>query len=245
MRNIWTIAKRELKAYFISPIAYVIIFMILLTLSIFFYIDIYYAVSSQGYIPDIKRTLELLVFPLFFLAVPAITMRTMADENRMGTIELLLTAPVRDWELIVGKWLGSVLFFIIILAITWIYPLILNPMINPGVDQGMLVSGYLGIILLMSAMCAIGVFVSSLFSNQIAALIVTLIVILVLWVAGVPGQVITGSLGDFLRFFSFSDHYYNTFLTGILDIKDVVFYLSFTALGLFFGTISVEIKRWK
>jgi len=245
MRNIWTIAKRELKAYFISPIAYVLIFMIMLTLSIFFFIDIYYAVNTQGYIPDIKRTLELLVFPLFFLAIPAITMRTMAEENRMGTIELLLTAPVRDWELVIGKWLGSVLFFMIIIAITLIYPLVLNPMISPGVDIGLLASGYLGIILLMFAMCAIGVFISTLFSNLIAALIVSLIVILVLWIVGVPGQLLTNSLGSFLSFLSFSDHYYNTFLTGILDLKDVVFYLTFTAMGLFFGTISVEVKRWK
>jgi ABC-2 type transport system permease protein len=245
MRNIWIIGKKELKAYFISPIAYVILFTVFITLSIFFYLDIYYAANTSGYIPDIQRTFQLLVFPLLFLAVPAITMRAITEENKMGTIELILTAPVRDWELIIGKWLGSVLFFIIMLVITWIYPLVLNPMVSPGIDQGVVVSGYLGLVLLVCAMCAVGVFISSLFSNQIASLFASLGIIIVFWIIGVPGQVVTGLGGDILRFLSMPDHFYSTFQVGVIELKDIIFYLSITALGLFLGTITVETRRWK
>jgi ABC-2 type transport system permease protein len=246
MQNIWTIAKRELNAYFVSPIAYVILFITLLTLSIFFYyLEILNAVNSQGFIPDIKVVFQLLVFPLFFLAVPAITMRTLAEENKTGTLELLLTAPVRDWELIVGKWLGSILFFIIILAITSIYPFILNTIVEPGIDPGVVIGGYLGIILLTSAMCAIGVCISSLFNNQIAALFTILGVLILFWIIGIPGQLIEGWGGELLRYLSFSDRYYATFLNGIIELRDVIFFLSFTVLGLFLGAVSLEVRRWK
>jgi ABC-2 type transport system permease protein len=245
MRNVWTIAKKELKADFISPVAYVVIFTIVLTLSIFFYSEVYYTVSTQGSAPDIQVVFQLLVFPLLFLAVPAITMRSITEENKMGTIELILTAPVRDWELIVGKWLGSLFFFIIMLAITWFYPLVLNPMVSPGIDQGVLISGYLGLVLLISAMCAVGVFVSSLFSNQIASLFTTLLIIIVFWIISYPGQLMSGWGGDVLRYLSMPDHFSNTFQVGIIELKDVIFYLSITALGLFLGTITIESRRWK
>ncbi len=245
MKNVWTISKRELKAYFISPVAYIVLIFILLLLGIFFYIDVFYAVQTRQYIPDMARTFSLLVFPLFFLAVPIITMRTIAEENKMGTIELLLTAPVRDWELVVGKWLGSVYFFLIVLAITWIFPLVLNTMISPGIDQGVLISGYLGLVLLMFAMCAIGVFVSSLFSNQIAALFITFLIIAIFWILSVPGDIITGWGSDLLHYLTMPDHFYNTFEVGIIELKDVVFYLTLTALGLFLATMAVETRRWK
>jgi gliding motility-associated transport system permease protein len=246
MRTMWYIARREYRSYFSSPIAYVVLFLILLTLGFFFWQEIVFAVQyQQQYIPDIKNTLQLFVFPLLFIFAPAITMRTFAEENRQGTLELMLTAPVRDWELVVGKWLGSFFFFLTAVAITWVYPLILNSLINPGIDQGALLAAYLGLILMIAAMCAIGVFVSSLFSNQLAALAGSVVLIILLWVIGTPANTMTGTGADILRYLSISDHFYNTFLTGVIDLKDVTYYLSMTALGLFLGTVSVETRRWR
>ena len=134
MRNMWFIAKKEFKSYFGSPVAYVVCFVILLTLGFIFWYGINYAVQTQQYVPNVQETFQLYVFPLLFLAAPAITMRTMAEEHRMGTLEILLTSPIKDWELIVGKWFGSFLFFTCVTGITIIYPLILNSIVQPGID---------------------------------------------------------------------------------------------------------------
>ena len=245
MRNIWFIAKKEFKAYFGSPIAYVVWFVILLTLGFFFWDDLKFAVQTQQYVPSIQSTFQLLVFPLLFLAAPAITMRTMAEENRMGTLELLLTSPVRDWELIVGKWLGSLLLFLCLIVVTIIFPLVLNSMIQPGIDQGIVFTAYLGIILMISSMCAIGIFISSVFNNQIAAFFASIGAMILFWVIATPAQSMTGTGADILNYLSIPNHFYNTFLNGVIDLKDVVFYLSLTALGLFLGTVSVAVRRWR
>lgn len=245
MRTMWLIARREYRSNFASPIAYVVLFVIVLTLGFFFWLDMNVAIQTQQYVPDIKSTIQLFVFPLLFLAAPAITMRTMAEENRQGTLELLLTAPVRDWELIVGKWLGSFFFFLTAVAITLIYPLVLNSMVTPGIDQGALMAGYLGLILLIATMCSMGVFISTLFSNQVAAFFLTIGVIIVFWIIGTAAQSMTGTGGDLLRYLSLSDHFYNTFLTGVIGLKDIVYYLSLTALGLFLGTVTTETRRWR
>src|SRR5215471_3867823 len=129
MRNIWTIAKREYDHYFISPIAYVVAFLILLTTGIIFVVNLYYYIQNAfqnfGQVPDISPVTGSFAF-LLVLTIPALTMRLIADEARMGTLELLLTAPVRDFELVTGKWLGGFLFILSVLAITLIYPIILN-----------------------------------------------------------------------------------------------------------------------
>jgi ABC-2 type transport system permease protein len=245
MRNMWYIARREYRSFFASPIAYAVIFLILLVLGLVFWVEISYAIQTQQFVPDFRDILQWLVFPLLFLTAPAITMRLVAEENRQGTLELLLTAPVRDWELVVGKWLGSFFFFLTVIAITWIYPLVLNQLVKPGIDQGALLAAYIGVILFAAALCGVGVFISSLFSNQLAALIVSLLFVLLLWIISFPAQVMTGLGGDILRYLSAIDHFSNTFLTGVIDVKDIVYFLSLTALGLFLGTVSVESRRWR
>jgi ABC-2 type transport system permease protein len=246
MHNIWTIAKREYSLYFSSPIAYVVAFVILLLLGILFYGNLQWAAMNQGYIPGA----DAVMYPLGFFIVlltPAITTRLLAEERRLGTIELLLTAPVRDWELVVGKWLGGLMLFLTILAISFIYPIILNGLVDPGIDQGPLVSGYIGLILLSAAVVALGVFASSLFSNQVAAFLTTLgLVIFVWWIIGLLAQVAgtSGSGATLLSYLDFSAHFSNNMVRGILDLKDIIYYLSVTALSLFFATMSVEIRRW-
>lgn len=243
MWNIWTIAKREYKHYFISPIAYMVSFLVLLVLGIIFYTNIVYGMSQQV-TPDITIVISPLVTVLLF-TTPAITMRALAEEQKMGTLELLLTAPVRDWELVVGKWLGGFLFLMTLVIITGLFPIVLNSMVQPGIDQGMMIAGYLGLMLMVASFVAIGVAVSSLFSNQIAAFFACLAILLVAWLIGTPAQNMTGAGGDIIRYLDMSEHFYNTFFVGIIELKDVVFFLSVTALALFLGTMSIEVRRWR
>jgi ABC-2 type transport system permease protein len=243
MRNIWTIAKREFNLYIISPIAYAVAFLIMLILGIIFYANMLVAVVNQ-YAPTVQFIVSPLV-TLFLFTTPALTMRTIADEQRMGTLETLLTAPVRDWELIVGKWLGSYLFYLAVIALTLVFPLVLNIFVKPGIDQGLLVAAYLGVILLVAVFVAIGVFASSLFSNQIAAFFTTLGILLVFWMIGYPSKILPGGGSQLFAYLDLSEHFYNTFLRGIVELKDIIYYLSVTVLALFLGTMSVETRRWR
>src|SRR5512137_331131 len=122
MHNIWTITKREYNLYFSSPVAYMMAFVVFLVLGIFFILNLQVASSQQGYVPGAEIVMAPLA-TLFVLITPAITTRLLAEERRLGTIELLLTAPVKDWELVVGKWLGGFLLLDTIIAITLVYPL--------------------------------------------------------------------------------------------------------------------------
>ncbi len=244
MRNIWTIAKREYKHFFISPIAYMVAFLILLVLGIIFYLNIAAALTQQGGAPTIQIVISPLVTLLLF-TTPAITMRTLAEEQRNGTLEIILTSPVRDWELIVGKWLGSFLFVMTIILVTWIYAIVLNRMVSPGIDQGMLIASYLGLTLMVAAFIAIGVGVSSLFSNQIAAFFACLGIMMLTWFLGSMSQNMTGVTAEVVKYLDMSEHFYSTFFEGIIELKDVIYYLSLTSLALFLGTVSIEARRWR
>jgi ABC-2 type transport system permease protein len=246
MRNIWIIARREYKLFFISPVAYVVAFFFLLLLGWFFYSALREAIiqaSYQPYAPTVQIVISPLVTLLLFV-MPAITMRSIAEEIRMGTVELLLTAPVKDWELVVGKWLGAFLFMLSLLAVTWIFPFVLNFLVKPGIDQGILISGYLGLVLMVASLLAIGVFISTLFNNQLIVFLVSLAIVLVVWLIR-PASTTTGGLGNqILTYLNFIDHYIN-FYQGIINLSDIVYYLSMTSLALFLGSVSVEIRRWR
>jgi len=243
MRNVWTLASREYKLYFATPAAYLVAFVLLLIMGIIFYANVAGSMIQQ-FPPTIQGVLGPLMTLLLFVT-PAITMRLLAEEQRLGTMELLLTAPVRDWELVVGKWLGGFLFMVTILAVTWLYPIFLNQLVNPGIDQGPLVTGYLGVLLFTASLVAVGVAVSSLFANQIAVFFATLGVFLFLWLINLPSQALGAGGGELLRYLDISDHFYNTFYTGIIDLSDIIYYLSLTALGLFLGSVFVESRRWR
>jgi ABC-2 type transport system permease protein len=138
MRNVWIIARREYKLFFISPTAYVVAFFFMILLGWFFYSALRDAIiqaAYQPYAPGVQIIISPLVTLLLFV-MPAITMKSIAEEMRMGTMELLLTAPVKDWELVVGKWLGAFLFMLSLLVVTWIFPIVLNFLVKPGIDQG-------------------------------------------------------------------------------------------------------------
>ena len=249
MRNIWIIAKREFDHYFISPIAYVVAFMILLTIGIIFAINIYFfiqnALQSFGQVPDISPVTGAFGF-LLVLSIPAITMRLLADEARMGTLELLLTAPVRDFELVAGKWLGGFLFILTIVAATLVYPMILNGLVSPGIDQQLVMSSYLGVILVAASFLALGVGISAVFTNQVAAFFVTLSTFVFLWwLIGFPAQVIQGTGSEVFRYLDMKTHFYDALNLGSIKLADLVYFFSLIALGLFVGTTAIETRRWR
>ena len=244
MRNIWTIAKKEYTSFFYSPIAYVVGVVIFIVMGIYFTYDLNLAILYD-YAPEFTYILDILVFPLLFLVAPVLTMRTLTDENRTGTLELLLTAPVKDHELIIGKWLGTWLFFLSIIVLTWIYPLAQNYLVDPGIDLAKVVANYIGVSLMASALTAVGVAVSSMFKNTIASLVASLGVVLVLWLASAPAQFLDGNAAAIFENLSITQHYYSSFRAGVIDLLDTSYYVSLTVLALFLGTRSIESKRWR
>ncbi len=242
MRTAWIIANREYKRYFSTPAAYAASFMLLLILGFLFYNSLLGALFSQ-FAPGVDIVLSPMVFLLLFIS-PAITMHLIAEEQSLGTIELLLTAPVKDWEFVVGKWLGGFMFLATLVLVTLIYPFVLNFMVSPGIDQGLLVTGYLGVLLVCSAIVAVGVAVSSMFSNTVASFFITLGIMLLLWIISAPSQSGGGS-NLVLSYLDFRSHIYPTFMAGVIDIRDIVYYLSLTATFLFLGSVFVETRRWR
>ncbi len=245
MQTIWTIAEKEYKSFFHSAIAYVLGVVIFLSLGIYFWVLLSYSFQTQTYVPEIPVLMDWVLFPLFFFGIPILTMRLISDENRNGTLELILTAPVRDWELIVGKWLGTYLFLLSILALTWVYPLVLNLMVQPGIDFGLLAAVYIGIALISAAMSAVGVMISALFKNPIPSLLASLGMMILMWIISAPASYTSGFLSKLLKHLSVTDHYFNSFYYGTIDLTAVVFYLSLTILALFLGTRIIETRRWK
>jgi ABC-2 type transport system permease protein len=247
VRNIWTIAKKEYDHYFVTPIAYIVAFVILLVLGFLFWIIIQNSIASlqfgSSFAPDTTLLSEWFVILMMF-GCPALTMRLLADETRSGTIELLLTAPVRDYELVVGKWLGSFLFILTIIVITIVYPVILNRLVTPGIDWQLVISSYLGVLLAAAAFLAIGVGASALFSNQIAAYFIAFFLcILLLIFINIPARFVSAGAG-FFEYVSMGTHFYNAFNIGKIQLSDIVYYLSLISLGLFTGVVAVESRRW-
>lgn len=242
MTNVWTIAKRELRHYFVSPVAYVTAIFYLLISGLLFNMQLAMAMTTQ-FAP---RTQSAIPVPFLLIIIAgALTMRLLADEHRMGTLELLLTAPMRDWELVVGKWLGALGFTATVLAVTWVYPIVLQSITEPGIDQGPLISAYLGLFLMASAILAVGIFVSSLFSNLIAVFLVTFTLLLALWFVGDPTTTMTGAGASILAYLDFSMHFYDNLYRGVIDLSDIMYFVALTAVGLFLATQVIESRRWR
>ncbi len=235
MRNTLTIAQRELYAYFVSPIAYVVAAAYLVIGGYLFSLILFYSREAT-----MRFTFGNLNFILLLIA-PMITMRLLAEERRSGTIELLLTSPVRDWEVVAGKFLASLTLFLAIVALTLVYPLVLFVFGSP--DSGPIVAGYLSLLLAGASYLAVGLFTSSLSSNQIVAAVLGTVLLLVLWLADAAGSFAGGNLSSVLSYISLANHS-NDMMRGVIDTKDVVYYVSFIATFLFLTVRSLESRRW-
>ena len=238
MRNVYYIARRELGAYFVSPIAYVVSAIYLAIMGGLFAFILYYSREAT------LRHLFLHGVTLLFLVLvtQVLTMRLLSDEQRQGTLELLLTSPLRDWEIIVGKYLASLCLLLVMISLTAYFPILLVRVGNP--DLGPLFSTYLGYLLLGAALLAIGVFASSLTQNQIVAAVLGIGITLILWMAGALGDFVGDTAKAVVAYLPIFDHYPD-FVRGIIDTKDIVYYLSMVALFLFFSTRVIESRRWK
>lgn len=254
MRNIWTIYKKELNSYFVSPIAYILLLMFALIFGFFFWnavgMFVYYGIESQmrgqafpmNVNEQVIRPLlsNISVVGLFF--IPMITMRLFAEEKRNGTIELLATSPVRDSEVIVGKWLAAVSLYGIMLLFTAVNFSFLFRYGNP--DWKPLAIGYLGLLLQAGALLAIGTFVSTLTKNQIIAGAVTFGVCLLLWVLEWVSGYETAMWARVLAYMSVITHF-ESFAKGVLALKDAIFYITVIFFGLFLTARSMESLRWR
>ncbi|MBM3129163.1 MAG: ABC transporter permease [Chloroflexi bacterium] len=238
MKNIWAITQRELKAYFVSPIAYVVSALFLIAMGYLFALIL---INTRE--ASLRNLFSNMIFVLLIVA-PALTMRLLAEEQRMGTIELLLTAPVHDWQVVLGKFLGSfILFVVMLLAPTLYYVLILQVFGPP--DYGPILTGYLGFVLIGAAYLAVGVFGSSVTQNQIIAFFVSLVILLLLWIADAAGGVFgPGAVSDALTYIALPRHF-NDLFRGVVDTSDIVYAFSLVAIFLFLATQVLQTKRWR
>jgi ABC-2 type transport system permease protein len=240
VQNIFVIAKRELNAYFVSPIAYVAIAVYLVISGFIFWLDVG-GMAQFGAPPSLQNQFSTMVF-LWLIFAPPLTMRLLAEEQRMGTLEILLTSPVRDWEVVLGKFFASVAVLLLSIVISLMYALVLKVYGNP--DLGPMAAGYLGLLLTGGALMSIGILASAMSQNQVVAAVLAFVANLVLWIISAAGQSASGSVTQVLNQMGFFEHTLN-FWRGIIDTNDIVSFLSLTALALFAATRVLEARRWR
>ncbi len=256
MRNIVSIARRELQSYFASPIAPVMLGLFALLFGWMFYSFLRFfseqslRMSQMGMAgPQALNVNEMMVRPLLLQAgivvlffMPMLTMRTFAEEKRSGTIELLLTSPLSDWEIVLGKFLGALSLYAVMLALSAVNFIWLFVYGNP--EALPILTGYLGLLLMGASFLAIGLFISNLTRNQLVAAALTFSVLLMLllinWVGDTAGPMMRAVISALSVFQHFED-----FTKGVIDTQHVVYYLSFIGFGLFLAARSVDADRWR
>jgi gliding motility-associated transport system permease protein len=254
MRNVVIICRKELRSYFVSPIGYFLLTMFAVLMGYFFWnalgsfvvMGIESQMQGEAFPMNVNEQvirpllLNMSVIGLFF--IPMIAMRLFAEEKRSGTIELLATSPVRDTEVIIGKWLAAVVMYGCMMLLTALNFLFLFKYGHP--DWKPLAIGYLGLLLQAAALLAIGTFISTLTKNQIIAGPATFGVCLLLWVLEWVGGYETATWARVLSYMSIITHY-ESFAKGVLDVKDAVYYATLTFFGLFLTARSLESLRWR
>lgn len=255
MKNTWVIAKRDLHSYFTSPIAYIVIAVFLFIMGWMFFFNLshfnmqnlqyqqFHMGKGQSITEGIIRPVYGNMNVIFLFLVPFITMRLFAEERKVHTIELLLTAPITLWEIVIGKFLASLLLVALMLALTLVYPAVLFITGNP--DWGPIFTSYVGTLMLMACYLSMGTLFSAMTENQIVAGALTfgggLFFWLISWAAQSAGPV----WSEVLQHLSLVGHYMTSFSQGMLNTTDVFFYLSFIGLGLFFTHRVLDSYRWR
>ncbi|HTS75270.1 MAG TPA: ABC transporter permease subunit [Bryobacteraceae bacterium] len=252
--NTLTIARKELNSYFRSPIAYGVMAFFALIAGYFFYASVLYFVRrgiessmmGQSFPMDMN---EFVIRPFFsnvgviaLFLIPMITMRLFAEEKRTGTIELLLTSPLHDMETILGKWLGAMALYAAMLVISGLSMALLFAYGKP--DWKPILIGYLGLLLQGGALLAIGTFISNCTKNQIVAGVAGFAVCLMLWILNWVSEFDASAPYKVLSYIAVTSHF-DSFSKGVLDSRDVVYYLSVIFIGLFLTARSMESIRWR
>jgi ABC-2 type transport system permease protein len=232
---IYPIYRRELQSYFNSPVAYVVIIVFLAIIGWFF-------TSSLFLINVASLTTVFEIVPWVFIGfVPAITMRLLAEEKKAGTIELLVTKPIKDVEIVLGKFFAAWTLLAAALAPTFIYLLAIAPI--GDVDPGPVFAGYLGLLLMGGVYVAVGLFASSLTENQIVAFIVTLLIVLGLFLVDKMLIFLPEGFSTTLEFLSV-DHHFNSIARGVVDSRDLIYFVSVMGFSLLLATKSLERRKW-
>lgn len=238
MRNIIIIFKKELASYFNSPIAYIFVAVFLVIANWLFFQNFYLLGQAN------MRSYFIMLPWIFLFLAPAITMRVWSEEKKSGTLELLLTLPVTDWEVVLGKFFSALVFlaFTLILSIT--IPFTISRLGN--MDWGVIIGGYLGAILMGGAYLSLGLFISSLTKNQIIAFLIGLVCCFAIFIIGADFvlQKMRSSNAYFLQYLSVGYHF-NNIGKGIIDSRNLIYYFSFIFLFLYFNVKSIESRNWR
>ncbi|HZT78092.1 MAG TPA: ABC transporter permease [Vicinamibacterales bacterium] len=255
MRNILAIAQKELKSYFSGPIAYIAIGLWALLYGYFFIAILQYFVRTSmqmgqfGASPQAVNVNQQLIRPLLqnvtimiLFTLPMVTMRTYSEEKRSGTIELLLTSPVSDFQIVMGKFLGAMALYGIMLLVTLIHILLLFHYGNP--EWKPIITAYLGVLLLGGCFVSLGLFISSLTKNQIVAGMSTFAIFLLFWIITWIGSFSGPTVDRLTQYLSIIDHL-DDFTKGVIDTSHLIYYLSFITFGLFLTVKSVDTERWR
>lgn len=229
------IFKREVKSYFYSPIAYVLIGLFILLSSIFFFLS-----NIQSMSADFGMTLSTINFILIFI-IPILTMRVIAEDRKSGTEVLLITSPVSLSKIVIGKYLAMLFVFGVMTCLTFVYPLIIFAFGKPPIAP--LISSYIGFILFGAALISIGVFASSLTENQIIAVVASFVFILIIYIIDPIGNAVGGWAATIFGWFSLTSRNRN-FSSGILDVGSIIYFLSFIAVFIFLTIRVIEKRRW-
>jgi len=241
MRNIFAVCSKELYSYFVSPIAYFVCF-VFTAISGFLFLIMLIGTSAQGGRgTDVMGTLfgNMAIILLFF--TPVLTMRLLAEERKSGTIELLLTSPITDGQIVLGKYLASWFLLLVMLALTLLFPILVQRF--GFLDSGTLLSGYLGVVLIGSSFLALGLLMSSMCKNQLVAALTSFGILITLWIIGSLSSRY-GAVGELLSYLSLLEHY-NDFTRGVIVLKDVIYHLSFIGVCLFATFKSIESSKWR
>lgn len=257
MRNILAIAAKDIRAQFVSPIAYVVLTGFLLLGGWFFFnllarfnflLNLYLSFRNPEAMARLNLN-EFVIAPLLHnlsvilvILVPVITMRSFAEEKRSGTYELLMTSPLTVTEIVLGKFLGAFSFIFIMVLLTGIYPLILVIYGDP--EPGVILSGFLGLLLLATAFVSVGLLTSSFTENQIIAAVSCLVALLLLYVISWPADTAGETLGALLKYVSLTEHF-GEMVKGVIDTRDLMYFGSVIVLALFLTQRSVESLRWR
>lgn len=262
MKGILAIFRREMGSYFVSPIAYVVIGAFLVAAGLIFWIIlsnvIQYAMMAQmrgaqqgAPPPDIDVPVQVIRSFVGFIGsyvlpilTPMLTMGIYAEERKRGTMEMLMTSPITELQIVVGKYLASLAFLCVMLAPTLIYYFIVGIYSDPALPWKIVWSGYLGLFLLGAVLLAIGAFISSLTENQIIAGVVTFALFLTLLFIDMSVGNGTGTIAEMVKYLSILQHY-QEFSQGVIDTTNIIFYLSGVVLGLFLTLRSLDSMRWR
>jgi ABC-2 type transport system permease protein len=235
LSNVFPIYRRELRSYFNSPIAYVVIVVFLAIIGYFF--------TSNLFLMNVAsmRIVFELVPLVFLFFVPAITMRLLAEEKKSGTLELLTTKPVRDVEIVLGKFLAAWTLLGAALLPTLIY--LITMMVLGKIDLGPIISGYIGLMLMGGVFVAIGIFASSLTENQIIAFILSFLFVMALWMMDKVLLYVPSGLTSTLEFLGI-DYHFSNIARGVIDSRNIIYFVSMLGFSLLLATVSLERRKW-